>query len=181
MNAHPKHVKGLCFSDTSEYILSCGDDQNIAMYSIDNAINAKKNTEIQSVNKFYSKTPLTSIDHSYSEKLFATSGNVVAVWSYERSNPLTTFEWGAASINKVKFNPSQNNILVATGIDRTVALYDIRAATPLTKISLQNKSMCVAWNPMEPYNFTCGNDDSNCYSFDMRNMDHIKLIHKDHI
>ena len=151
------------------------------MYSIDEAIKSKNNADIKPINKFYSKTPLTSIDHNFNDKLFATSGSVVSVWSYERSNPLINFEWGAASINKVKFNPSEYNILAATGIDRTIALYDIRAATPLKKISLLNKSMCLSWNPMEPFNFTIGNDDTNCYSFDMRKLENIKLIHKDHI
>lgn len=30
-------------------------------------------------------------------------------------------------------------------------------------------------------NFTVGNDDSNCYTFDMRKMDKAHTIHKDHI
>lgn len=41
--------------------------------------------------------------------------------------------------------------------------------------------MCLSFNPIEPINFTVGNDDSNCYSFDMRKMDKAKVIHKDHI
>jgi WD repeat and SOF domain-containing protein 1 len=39
----------------------------------------------------------------------------------------------------------------------------------------------MSFNPIEPINFTVGNDDSNCYSFDMRKMDKAKTIHKDHI
>ena len=39
----------------------------------------------------------------------------------------------------------------------------------------------MAFNPLEPINFTVGNDDSNCYSFDLRRMDKAKTIHKDHI
>jgi len=34
---------------------------------------------------------------------------------------------------------------------------------------------------MEPINFTIGCDDSNLYSFDMRKLSEIKVIHKDHI
>ena len=40
---------------------------------------------------------------------------------------------------------------------------------------------CACWNPQEPFNFTVGNEDSNCYTFDMRNLDKIRMIHKDHI
>ena len=46
---------------------------------------------------------------------------------------------------------------------------------------LKNKSSCVCWNPHEPLNFTVGNEDGNCYTFDMRKLDEIKLIHKDHV
>ena len=41
--------------------------------------------------------------------------------------------------------------------------------------------MCMSFNPIEPINFTIGNDDSNCYTFDLRKMDKAKVIHKDHI
>lgn len=34
---------------------------------------------------------------------------------------------------------------------------------------------------MEPINFTVGNDDANCYTFDMRKLEIAKNIHKDHI
>ena len=66
-------------------------------------------------------------------------------------------------------------------LDRSIALYDIRGATPLMKNAMSNKCMTVCWNPMEPINFTVGNDDSNCYTFDMRKLDIAKMIHKDHI
>lgn len=65
--------------------------------------------------------------------------------------------------------------------DRSIILYDLRAETPVQKVTLPNKSMCIAFNPLEPINFTVGNDDSNCYSFDLRRMDKAKIIHKDHI
>ena len=34
---------------------------------------------------------------------------------------------------------------------------------------------------MEPFNFLCGNEDSNIYGFDLRKMDTVKNIYKDHI
>ena len=34
---------------------------------------------------------------------------------------------------------------------------------------------------VEPINFTVGNDDGNCYTFDMRKLEIAKNIHKDHI
>lgn len=44
-----------------------------------------------------------------------------------------------------------------------------------------NKNSALCWNPMEPFNFVAGNEDGNCYTYDMRNMSEIKKIHKDHI
>lgn len=103
------------------------------------------------------------------------------MWSYERTKPIYQLEWNLDTILKVKYNPSDSNILCATCIDRSVILYDLRGETPVQKIILPNKSMCLSFNPIEPINFTVGNDDSNCYSFDMRKMDKAKTIHKDHI
>lgn len=39
--------------------------------------------------------------------------------------------------------------------------------------------MC--WNYTEPLNLTVGCDDGNCYTYDIRNLQKIKYIHKDHI
>ena len=57
----------------------------------------------------------------------------------------------------------------------------MRSRSNLAKTLLTNKSSCVDWNPMEPFNFICGNEDSNIYAFDIRKMDIVKNIHKDHI
>ena len=42
---------------------------------------------------------------SSTESMFATSGSAVDIWSMHRSDPLSSFEWGADTINTVKFNP----------------------------------------------------------------------------
>lgn len=66
-------------------------------------------------------------------------------------------------------------------MDRCLILYDVRAESPIYKVSMMNKSMSLAWNPIEPINITLGNDDSNCYTFDIRKMEQAKMIYKDHI
>lgn len=80
---------------------------------------------------YMSKGLLHNIDHHYSENLFATSGSVVQVWSYERSNPLQSLEWGVDTITRLKFNPSETNILATVSMDRSICLYDIRGNTAL--------------------------------------------------
>jgi len=81
----------------------------------------------------------------------------------------------------LRFNPSQQNLIAATSMDRSIILYDINGNTPLKKMYLKNKSSCICWNPHEPLNFVVGNEDGNCYTFDMRKLDEAKMIHKDHV
>lgn len=130
---------------------------------------------------YVSKHTLTYCDHSYGEDLFATSGSVVQVWNYERSLPLQTFEWGVDTVTKLKFNPSQQNLLAAVCMDRSICFYDIRGNTPINKIYMRNKSSALCWNPQEPMNLVVGNENSHCYTFDLRKPDQAKMMHKDHI
>ena len=66
-------------------------------------------------------------------------------------------------------------------MDRSIMLYDVRSNSALGKTFLSNKSNCLCWNPQEPLNFTVGNDDTQCYTFDMRKLEKIRMIHKGHI
>lgn len=67
------------------------------------------------------------MDHSWGGKdTFASAGQIVQIWSYERTKPISTFEWGVDTVLKVKYNPSEHNLLAGTGIDRTVVIYDLR-------------------------------------------------------
>lgn len=136
---------------------------------------------IEPVNKFNSDYLLTSIDCNMEQPYFVTGGQMVQVWNQERSSPFLNCDWGIDTVTKVKFNPVDSNILVCTSMDRGVYIYDIRGKTGLKKTIMLNKSSCVSWNPQEPINFTVGNEDSNAYTFDMRKLEDIKVVHKGHI
>ena len=71
--------------------------------------------------------------------------------------------------------------MASTALDRSICLYDIRGNTPINKIYLKNKSSALAWNPQEPMNLVVGNENSHCYTFDLRKPDQAKMIHKDHV
>jgi len=43
------------------------------------------------------------------------------------------------------------------------------------------KSNQISWNPMEAFNFTVANEDGNCYTFDMRNLNRVRCAHKGHV
>lgn len=190
-------VKGLCFSYTGEEFLSCGDDNTINLWNknnlykqqeklfagLNNNIHEEKvaPSKYQPNNVFQTEGFLESVDHSYSDKLFATGGAVVSIWNYERSTPTQSFNNCPDGFLKVKFNYVENHILLATGYDRSINLYDLRTNNPLYNVVMNNKSAAACWNPQEPFNFTVGNEDSNCYTYDMRRLDKVKMIHKDHI
>ena len=192
-------IKGLTYSNNSEDIITCGDDNMINFYNKVNLFSQKKafqtlhstsileNTpdtfprEYRTITSYDASGFLESIDHSYNEKIFATSGETISIWNYERNTPLHKFKSGPDGYLRVKFNYTENNIILGTGYDRSITLFDLRTKNPLKQVILRNKSACACWNPQEPFNFTVGNEDSNCYTFDMRNLDKIRMIHKDHI
>lgn len=111
--------------------------------------------------------------------MFATSGEEVNVWNHARSEPIHTYSWGCDSVTSVKFNPAEQCLLASCGSDRSICLYDVRTEDPMRKVMLKMRSNCLAWNPMEPLNFTVANEDGNLYSFDMRKLDRAKIVHKD--
>ncbi|THF94342.1 hypothetical protein TEA_019922 [Camellia sinensis var. sinensis] len=65
--------------------------------------------------------------------------------------------------------------------DRSIAIYDLRMSSPARKLIMRTKTNSIAWNPMEPMNFTAANEDCNCYSYDARKLEEAKCVHKDHV
>lgn len=104
--------------------------------------------KVQPLTKYLSKYVTNNVDHSPTEMEFVTSGDLVQVWSYERSKPIYELQWNVDSILKVKYNPSEHNILLGSCSDRSLILYDLRAETPIQKVTLPNKSTCMAFNPL---------------------------------
>eukprot|EP00347_Sterkiella_histriomuscorum_P000212 403376755 len=193
INAHANFVRGVSFANNKTLsadtiFVSSGDDKKVQIWSLQGIKQQyEKNEGLKGFKNytpkasFLSKCQLHNIDHSYDQNLFATAGSVVQIWSYERSTPIQSFEWGVDTVTKVKFNPSETNIIASISLDRSIVLYDIRGNTALQKINMKNKCSAICWNPYEPMNFVVGNENSNVYTFDMRKLDAAKMIHKDHI
>ncbi|CAI2369405.1 unnamed protein product [Moneuplotes crassus] len=192
ISAHLNSIRGLTYANpaavnlTDTLFLSSGDDKFVKIWSLNNCNKQKGNARKGHIvaykpkAQYMSKSILFNVDHSYEEAKFATSGSIVQVWDYERSDPISRFDWGMDAVNTLKWNPSETNLILSSASDRSICLYDIRGNTPLKRIFLKNKSSCLTWNPYEPINFVVGNEDSNCYTFDMRKLDEAKMIHKDH-
>ena len=179
VSAHQGFVRGLSVARDGTSFLTVGEDKVIKQWPLSEEEEEEK--EIEPVSTILGRSVYQGIDNHWSEDIFATCGERVDVWDMARSEPVRSFTWGPDSITSLKFNPVEFNLLATVGSDRAIALYDIRQPTPLKKVVLSMRSNAVAWNPMEPLNFTVANEDSNLYSFDMRRLEQSRLVHKDHV
>ncbi|KAJ2999250.1 DDB1- and CUL4-associated factor 13 [Globomyces sp. JEL0801] len=169
---HKGFVKGICAVPFSTRFISVGEDKIVHLW------NPRDSTPNVS---FMSKNVFTSVDHHRSQPTFATSSSVIELWNHERSEPVQTLQWGSETISTVRFNQTETSVLASCGSDRSVVLYDIRTNSPISKIFMNLKSNALAWNPMEAFNFTIANEDHNCYTFDMRKLDHSLSVAKGHV
>ncbi|KAL3891537.1 hypothetical protein ACJMK2_003797 [Sinanodonta woodiana] len=177
VQAHEGFVQGICSVPDGSSFLTCGTDKIIKKWRLspDGLIYTDP------VSTTLGKTVFQGIDHHWSENTFATSGEQVDIWEEDRSEPVRSFTWGVDSINYIKFNPVERNILGGCASDRSVILYDMRGSTPLRKVILKLRSNALAWNPMEAFVFTVANEDYNLYTFDMRNLAMPLSMHMDHV
>jgi len=134
------------------------------------------------VKTWIGKNGFHAIDHQRKSEQFATtSTNILQLWDPERTAPIQELTWGDDNLTTVRFNPVESYVLATCAEDRAITLYDVRGSTPIKKVVLELKSNCLAWNPMEVFNFTVGNEDHNCYTFDMRKLDIARNVHEDHV
>mmetsp|Transcript_19367 Transcript_19367/g.57569 ORF Transcript_19367/g.57569 Transcript_19367/m.57569 type:complete len:382 (-) Transcript_19367:615-1760(-) len=178
---HHGFVQGLCTTPSGQHFISVGQDKAIRIARLDDEHITASVDDREEAITLVSKTFFTGVDHHRKQDLFATSGTVVDLWSASRSEPVTSFSWGADTVTSVKFNPVEVNVLATSADDRNIALYDCRAATPIRKVILEMRTNAIAWNPMEAFNFTVANEDHNLYTFDMRKLKTALNVHKDHV
>lgn len=161
---------------------------------------------------WHCKTAINSLSHHASSPIFASASSSVQTWDITRggnstssssSGALRDMTWGAESINVVRFNQSEKDVLAGAGSDRGVVLYDLRSGKPLTKMVMkvcvfdsfdlsnvgglltglhnQMRANDIAWSPIEPTVFAVASEDHNMYTFDMRNLNDARQIYKDHV
>lgn len=166
--------------DGSRFI-SVGEDKIIRQWSYpgDSLVDFSA-ASVDPVSSIIGKSIFLGVDHHWKEPTFATCGEQIEIWDESRSEPLQSLTWGVDSVTNIHYNPIEYSVLVSTGSDCAVVLYDTRQATPLRKVVLSMKSNGVSWNPTEAFNFTVANEDSNLYTFDMRRLDRPLNVHMDH-
>lgn len=187
--AHSGFVRGIAPDAQGATFWTCGDDKLIKQWALDpgsissssSSADSASKASIEPINTIIAPHSLLAVDHHWVDNQFATSGDTVCIWDGSRKDPMHSYKWGCDTVTSVKFNPAEACLLAATGSDRSVTLYDLRAAVPMRKFLLSMRSNKVAWNPMEPFNFILANEDHHVYSFDMRKIDKALMVHKDHV
>ena len=162
--------------------VSVGEDKIVRQwrYPEDTLGSAKLDDSFEPITSIIGKSVFLGVDHHWKKPNFATCGDQVEIWDESRSEPIQSLTWGVDSVTNIRYNPIEYDLLVTTGSDRSIVLYDIRQSSPLKKVILSMKSNGVVWNPMEAFNFTVANEDSNLYTFDMRRLDSPLNVHMDH-
>mmetsp|Transcript_28016 Transcript_28016/g.80780 ORF Transcript_28016/g.80780 Transcript_28016/m.80780 type:complete len:446 (-) Transcript_28016:231-1568(-) len=175
--AHQGFIRGVAVSPDGTRALSCGDDKTAKLWTLraaDCFLAAEPETT------YHSASIPNSIDHHWTKPMFVTSADTVDLWDYNRSAPLSSFEWGCERVITARFNPAEPALVASTAVDRSIGLYDLRGNSAIRKVILKLRSNAVSWNPIQPLNFTVANEDCNLYTFDMRKLSSAVQRHVDH-
>jgi WD repeat and SOF domain-containing protein 1 len=152
---HSGFVQGLCVTPDGKHMISVGQDKTVRISGLEQhfdsagVVEGAADEAREEARTVMHKSYFTGVDHHRRQDMFATSGPVVDLWSMHRSEPVSTFSWGADTVTSVKFNPVEVNVLATTADDRNIALYDVRANTPIRKVILGMRTNAICWNPME--------------------------------
>ncbi|KAF9961878.1 rRNA-processing protein sof1 [Modicella reniformis] len=195
--AHKAMITGVSSFLEGQRFLSCSNDKTVKIWDPTTTTETGRDDNqdyLETVNRrtgstaalppvatYTGKNAFSGISHHRSDNLFATSGIAIDIWDHDRAEPVQTLNWGVDTINTVKFNQTETNVLASTGSDRTVILYDLRTSQPITKLVMAMRTNAIAWNPMEAFNFVAANEDHNVYAFDMRKLDKAQNVYKDHV
>ena len=133
---HTGIVRGIVATVDGSHLLSASMDSTVKMWSMQRTLD-DIDAGIAPIQSFLGKHPFNAIDQHRKEDMFVTAGATVELWNHNRSDPIHSFEWGADTVNTVKFSPVEHNILVSTASDRNIILYDVRARTPLKKLIMK--------------------------------------------
>ncbi|TYK21623.1 DDB1- and CUL4-associated factor 13 [Cucumis melo var. makuwa] len=181
---HQGAVRGLTASTDGRILISCGTDCTVRLWNVPfptlNSYETSNNAS-EPLAVYVWKNAFWAVDHQWDGNLFATAGAQLDIWDHNRSQPVSSYEWGTDSVISVRFNPGEPNVLATSASDRSIALYDLRMSSPARKVIMRTKTNSICWNPREPMNFTAANEDCNCYSYDSRKLDEAKCVHRDHV
>uniref|UniRef100_A0A2N9GVH8 DDB1- and CUL4-associated factor 13 n=1 Tax=Fagus sylvatica TaxID=28930 RepID=A0A2N9GVH8_FAGSY len=163
---HRGAVRGLSASKDGRVLVSCGTDCTVRLWNVPEA--SLKESEdsydnsVKPLEVYVSKNAFWGVDHQTDGNCFATA------WS----QPVRSFQSGTDTVISVRYNPAEPNLLATSAREYvTCKGWDL----------LKTRTNSIAWNPMEPMNFTAANEDCNCYSYDFTKLNEARMVHKDHV
>ncbi|KAI1329258.1 WD40 repeat-like protein [Xylariaceae sp. FL0255] len=160
-------------------LLTCSSDSTIKIFDPYNTPN-----QAPPLHSWLGSHPYTSLSVHRDGKSFAAATDCISIHdlnSYTAAPQVLRWPASGETITTCAFNQSETSVLASAATDRSIILYDLRTSMPLTRTVLKFSSNKIAWNPMEPMNFACANEDHNCYIFDMRNLNRALNILKGHV
>jgi WD repeat and SOF domain-containing protein 1 len=180
---HTGAVRGLAHVPSGDAAVSASTDATVKLWRVPFAPfdGGPVEEDALPVAEWVGAHPFLGVDHHWQRPQFVTAGAAAQLWDHARGEPVAAFTWGADSLSSARFNPAEPDLFATTGSDRGVALYDLRAGAPVRKLVMQAKTNAVAWNPMEPLNFTLASDDACLYTYDMRRLAGAACVHKDFV
>ena len=104
---HTAEVRGVSVTRDGDACVSCSTDCTVKLWKVPFAA-SEAGPLLQTdkpVFEFRGKGAFRGIDHHWDRNSFATAGPQVDVWDHERSEPVSSFTWGADSVMSVRFNP----------------------------------------------------------------------------
>lgn len=171
---HSKKILGLSVDYRGKQFLSCSDDGTIGNW---NFSNPKKKGKL-----YFSKSgSFKTIKNYPNDYFFATGGKELLLWDQKIFRPIQRLMWGVSPISKIDFNKNEPNLLSSLCCDRSIIIYDLRIKNPIKKILMEMISNDISWDPKAPHDFAIANENSNIYTFDLRNILKPKKIFKDHV
>ena len=108
VQAHDGFVRAVAYSQESSTLYTVGDDKLIKQWKCD----AEDGSDLKApVNTILSSGMLTGISPHRSKPVLATCGEACHLWEKSRAQPIKTFQWGVDSLQSIKFNQVEENIL----------------------------------------------------------------------
>ncbi|KAF8413829.1 hypothetical protein HHK36_001823 [Tetracentron sinense] len=115
---HQGAVRGLTASTDGRILISCGTDCTVRLWNVPAAnfmeLDDSSDNSAQPLAVYVWKNAFWAVDHQWNGDLFATAGAQVDIWDHNRSEPMSSFEWGKDTVISVRFNPGEPNVLATT-------------------------------------------------------------------
>lgn len=123
VQAHDGFVRAIAYNQESSSLYTVGDDKLIKQWKSE----AEDGSDLKApVNTILTGGMLTGISPHRSKPILATCGEACNLWEHTRAQPIKTFQWGVDSLQSIKFNQVEENILGENSIKSSLSLLKLK-------------------------------------------------------